>query len=314
VTRASGQFGATDAAPPRGTRLAIRLTRYVLERFPIATYGPLIVALVICGRSAGAVAAGVRPQMDWATAAVAVCVGLAFLQLRILDDVRDEGADRAGRPDRPLPRGLVSAVELRALAGVVAVIGVVLAAPLGATAVTAYLAAIAAIWTLELDLPRRLLPIPEDVLSTALLHSVIAPLVLLFVWTTNAGLMHVGPLAATLLLVWGSSLGMEIARKTLEPAEERPGVETYSAALGRGRAVGLTALAVSVALVGAGVFAATTAAPAPLIAAPLAAAGTILLLARHSGVRFRTIVLHAGAAITVLSALLWPLAVALVVP
>ena len=300
----------SETAIPIASRRLARVTRYVLERFPIPSYGPLIIAVTICGRSAASVASNRSPVLDWTAVATTIGVAAAFLQLRILDDIRDAAADRTGRPDRPLPRGLVTVAELRALALVAAAVGTVVAATAGTTAVVSYIVAIGAIWFCGVDLPRRL-PIGHDLLTTALVHSVIAPLVVLYAWTTVAGLAAVAPLAATLVLVWGASLGVEIARKTVAPSEERNGIETYSRAAGRTRAVRLAVAAVSVGCVGAGAFAAATGAPTVLAVAPVVAAVTLSVLARQLGQRIGTTALRSGVVSMVLSALLWPLVVAL---
>jgi len=305
--------GGAIAAGLRRPWLIARLGRFVLERFPLQSYGPLIVALVICGRTAASLTAGERFAVNWETVATALAVACAFLQLRILDEIRDEDADRAGRPDRPLPSGLVTVAELRAFAAISALFGVALAASLGVAASACYVLALLSIWLFGLDLPRRL-PIRHGVLSYALMHSIIAPEILLFVWATTASLPGGGALAASVLLVWGAGLAMEVARKTLMPSEERSGVETYSAELGRPRAVALAALSLSVACLGAGALAVAVGAALETAIVPFVAAGTIPLLARHFGDRIGTSAIRSTSAILVLSLLLWPLVVALGIP
>jgi 4-hydroxybenzoate polyprenyltransferase len=268
---------------------------------------------VICGGTAASLAAGERFGVTWTTVVAAFAVACAFLQLRILDEIRDEDADRAGRPDRPLPSGLVTVPELRAFALVLALFGVVLAASLGAAASACYALALLTIWLLGSDLPGRL-PIRHGVLGYALMHSIIVPEILLFVWATVGGPSGGGALAASVLLVWGAGLAMEIGRKTLMPSEERPGVETYSGELGRPRAVALAALAVSVACVGAGALAVEVGAASTTAIVPFVAAGTIPLLARSLGDRIGTSAIRSASGILVLSVLLWPLVVALGIP
>ena len=146
------------------------------------------------------------------------------------------------------------------------------------------------------------------------MHSIIAPEILLFVWATTASLPGGGALAASVLLVWGAGLAMEVARKTLMPSEERSGVETSSAELGRPRAVALAALSLSVACLGAGALAVAVGAALETAIVPFVAAGTIPLLARHFGDRIGTSAIRSTSAILVLSLLLWPLVVALGIP
>ncbi len=304
---------SADTASLRRSWLLKRLGRFVLERFPLQSYGPLIVALVICGRAAAALASDVPLRVNWETAAITLAVASAFLQLRILDELRDEDLDRAGRPQRPLPRGLVTVAELRGFAAVAAVFGLAFAAPLGVPAFACYLLALVSIWLLGVDLPRRL-PIGHGVLTYALIHSIIAPEILLFVWATGADLAGGATLAAALLLVWAAGLAMEVARKILMPSEERKGVETYSAELGRPRAILLAATALSAAYLGAGALASSVRAPLEISIVPLLAAGAIPLLARQFGYRIETAAIQSAASILVLSVLLWPLVIALAMP
>ncbi len=304
---------SADTASLRRLPLLKRLGQFVLERFPLQSYGPLIVALVICGRAAAALASGERLDVSWEAAAITLAVASAFLQLRILDEIRDEDADRAGRPQRPLPRGLVTVAELRAFAAVAALIGVAVAALLGGAALAWYLLALGSIWLLGVDLPRRL-PIRHGVLTYALIHSIIAPEILLFVWATGADVAGGAALAAALLLVWAAGLAMEVARKTLMPSEERSGVQTYSAELGRPRALLLAAMALSAACLGAGAFASAVGAPLEAAIVPLVTAGGIPLLARQFGYRIGTAAIQSAAMILVLSVLLWPLVIALATP
>jgi 4-hydroxybenzoate polyprenyltransferase len=92
-----------------------RLWAYQAERFPLFKHGLLI--LVFSGGEAvfGALVRGVAP--DWKAVAVAaiVCL-LLFAQLRIADEHKDHEDDSRWRPERPVPRGLVSLSELRLVA------------------------------------------------------------------------------------------------------------------------------------------------------------------------------------------------------
>jgi len=60
-------------------------------------------------------------------AAAFATVLLFFLQLRIADEFKDYEEDRRCRPHRPVPRGLVSLGELKAVAGAAAVVQAALA-------------------------------------------------------------------------------------------------------------------------------------------------------------------------------------------
>lgn len=286
-----------------------RLVRFVLERFPPASYGTLIAALVLCGAAGAALDRGEGVRAGWSQAGAAIATWLAFLQLRILDELRDEAADRIGRPDRPLPRGLVSRTELRVLGVGAAIAGVAIAASLGPVALTWYGLALGQVWLLDLGGDRRPAAL-RGMVATALVHSGIVPTVFLVAWAATAAPRASAPLAATLLLVWGAGLALEVGRKTFSAGEERPGIATYSAALGRPRALALIALFVAVTGVGSTVLALAVGAPGTVAVLPLgvATAASVGLVA--GGERIGTGALGAGVPFAVLAALLWPVVLA----
>jgi 4-hydroxybenzoate polyprenyltransferase len=246
--------------------------------------------------------------MDWQAAATTLVVAAAFLQLRILDEIRDAAIDAVGHPERPLPSGLVTEPELRALAVALALVGVVLTVPFGVAELAACSLALITIWALGHGLPRRL-ALRHGMLGEALLHSVIVPELLLVAWTSVADLDAWAPLGAALLLAWGAGLTIELARKTVRPGEERPGVLTYSRELGRPRAILLGALAISAAWLGAGGLAIASHATTATAVVPLVAAGSIPLLTQRFGERIGTGALRSAAPILVLCLLLWPLVI-----
>lgn len=293
--------------PWREEAVLLRLGRFVLERFPISSYVPLIAALVLCGRASAGLASGAGVSLSWELASVGLAVAFAFLQLRILDELRDEAQDRVGRPYRPLPRGLVSRAELYGLASASAIAGGGIAAIEGGVASAWYALALAVIWPLGLDVIHRW-PIARSVVSIALVHSVIVPVILLFVWSSHTPPVLSVHLAATVLLVWGAGLTLEIARKTLEADEERAGVETYSAALGRPRALSMTAFCLVAAGLGAGLLAVAAGASGWLGLLPFILAGAFTVLATAAGSRIHTVALRTSTSMMVLAVLLWPLA------
>ena len=289
--------------------LPSRLARFVLERFPLQSYGLLIVALVAGGSTAAALATGASLQVTWATPAIALAVACAFLQLRVLDEIRDEAADRLGRPERPLPRGLVTAFELRAFAALAAATGVAIVAMLGGAGLAWYGLALGVIWLLGLDLPHRL-SIGLGILRNAALHSVIAPILTLYIWAATARVEVGVALAAAVVLVWSAGLALEIGRKTVQPQEERPGVETYSAEIGRTRALLLTGALLSTSCCSATVLAVSVGGAAVTAVIPLAAAVVIAVAAATMGPPAGTKAIQSVASSVVLITLLWPLVIA----
>lgn len=301
----------TAANAARSAGGAWRAAAFVRERFPPVIYGPLIVAFVASGSVAAATAPG--PPLDVGAAGLAaIVVTLAFLRMRLLDEVKDLDVDLRGRPGRPLPRGLVTIRELRraawlALAGMTAA-----AALLGPTPFAIYLAVAAFLLLAGADFGagERL---RDRRLAYALAHSPAVPLLMLVVWFAQPGALVDGRLAALLLVAWGTGLGAEIGRKTVAPEEERPFVDTYSGALGRSRAALLSALSLATAAAATGGYA--TAAGMSLFAVGAPLVGAALILASWLGLRRahgRTIELWSGA--TALLVLLAPPVLGLLVP
>jgi 4-hydroxybenzoate polyprenyltransferase len=292
------------ADQPRPARLA-RLASFLLERYPPATYGTLIAALVLCGTAGAAIDRGEPIRLDWSQAGAAIAAWLAFLQLRALDEMRDEATDRLARPDRPLPRGLVSRTELRGLAVGAAIVGLAIAAAVGPAALGWYGLAIGQVWLLDLAGDRQP-AVLRGMVATALLHSGIVPTVLLVAWAAAAAPGASVPVSATLLLVWGAGLALEFGRKTRSADEERPGLATYSAALGRARALGLVAMCLAVVGAGAALLALAVGAPPPVAALPFGLGAVACAALVLGGGRVGTGTLSTVVPLAVLAALLWP--------
>lgn len=281
---------------------------FVRERFPPGAYLPLIVVFVAAGYvpSAAWSGAGFQPLRF---AAAAVVVGLAFLHLRLIDELKDAEIDRLGRPSRPLPRGLVTERELTGLAAAAIVVAIVVSAAMGIEPMAALLPATVCILLADVEfLAPRL--IHRDLVVYALVHSTVVPLLMAFAWFAASAAEPSAALAGLLILAWGVGLGLEISRKTYAPEEERAFVETYSAALGRRRAGWLAAGSLAVAMMGGGLYAAFAGAgPAMTLTA---AVGSTLILA---GGAFLGRVNHrvaelAGSGVG-LAILFWPIGVAI---
>lgn len=291
--------------PASGRILLLRLGRFVAERFPLPSHGALTLALVLCGQ-AGATLASEEPiASGWIVAWASVAAGLVFLQLRALDDVLDAPVDRLARPGRPLPRGLVTERELLGLALACGLAGGVVAAALGPSALACYGLAAAQVWLLDIR-THGWAPGSRRLPASALSHSLIVPTVLALAWAASAPLAWTGQLVGALLLAWGVGLALEVGRKTVAPDEEREGIETYSAALGRPRALALVALFLVAASAGAGLLAMASGAPLLMALLPCGLVATSVICARLARDRLTTSSLRALLPIGVLAMLLWP--------
>ncbi len=287
---------------------AARLLVFVGERFSPRTYLPLICVLAAAGYVPSA-AAG-RAPLDpgrFSVAALAMAAGL--LHLRIVDELKDADVDRLARPWRPLPRGFVTARELSCWAAACLVLAIALAATLGPVALLGFLPAAGYLVLADLGFgaPER---IHRDLLVYALVHSPIVPLLLVFAWCAAPSAVPSAPLVGLVLLGWGVGLGLEVARKTYAPEEERPFLETYSGVVGRPLAVRLASGALAAGLLGGALYAALAGAGPTVVLAAAVAAGAIVVagsVLRGAGRRTN----EAVGSIVGCAILLWPIGVAL---
>lgn len=209
------------------TAFAARLWTYQAERFPLLKHG-LLIAVFALAAVAYASLLGASP--GWPNLAVAAVVSLLlFFQLRVADEHKDFEDDARWRPERPVPRGLVTLAELRGLALAAAVIQAVAVALLDLRlllwlgVVWAWLA----LMTAEFFAPAWLKARPVLYLLS---HMAIMPLIALFALACGGG----GALAwslgvvAFMALSFFDGIVLEVGRKAWAPENEREGVETYS--------------------------------------------------------------------------------------
>jgi 4-hydroxybenzoate polyprenyltransferase len=229
-------------APPVMPQPPDRWRTYLRERFPLGAHGPVVAAFaggVMC--AGAALRSGPAPAVLALLFVFLVVLGF-FFQLRVADEWKDAETDRLHRPERPVPRGLVTLRELATLAGMVAVVQLVLTVALS----PALLLPLALVWvfgawmTVEFFLAALLRGRP---LAVLLSHGMVVPVITLFILTAEAAVRGDHLAEGSGWVVAGSFFAgnvVEVGRKLLAPADERPGVETYSGAWGP--ALGATAL------------------------------------------------------------------------
>lgn len=218
---------ATDTSRlPLGKRLWI----YQAERFPIAKTVTLLTLFTAASLNVSAALATV-PRPAWPAYVVALFGSIVFFaQLRACDEVKDGVDDARYRPERPIPRGLVS------LATIVRIgIGLVPAAVVVAWTYHAPLVwLLVLVWawmglmTVEFFAPDWLKARPLLYLVS---HMAIMPLIDLYVtaceWLPRGSWPPAG-LWLFLFLSFVNGCVLELGRKIYAPANERDGVETYS--------------------------------------------------------------------------------------
>jgi 4-hydroxybenzoate polyprenyltransferase len=220
------------------------LPAYLKERFPPAAYG-VLVALFFSSSVLVAHGLGGGETTAWSGAAVVL---LTFFHLRVFDEHKDAKEDARAYPERVLSRGLVTLAELRVLGGLAIVTQFGLAIWIGSWAVWAWVGTY--LFTLlmakEFFVPTLLKP---RIVLYAITHNPVVAGLALFGWACTDAAWDHGFLAYVAMVSLGS-LGFEIGRKFRLPDEEIEGVESYTSALGRFRAMALLGFVV-VATVGA---------------------------------------------------------------
>lgn len=203
---------------------------YQKERFPLAAHGPLIAAFSACAVAFSSMLRG-APAPGWQAylAAFVVCL-LMFLQLRIADEFKDQEEDARWRPYRPVPRGLVKLSELRAIFIAAAFIQAAMACLLD----WRLLGVLAIAWTylglmsVEFFCRDWLKARPVIYLIT---HMGIMPLVDYFAtsceWLPRGASTPEG-IGWFLSASFFNGIVIETGRKLRQPADEEPGVDTYS--------------------------------------------------------------------------------------
>ena len=208
---------------------AKRLWVYQSERFPLAKTIPLLAVFSAASITVSAVLAD-RPLPTFGGYLIGFgLVFLLFFQLRVCDEIKDLEDDRAYRPERPIPRGLVRLHEIVALGLVSVPVAAGFALVWGhgliwlLLLVWAWLAAM----TFEFGAPEWLKARPVHYLLS---HMAIMPLIDLLLtgieWRA-AGAPHPA-LWFFIGLSFSNGCVLEIGRKLWAPENEREGVETYS--------------------------------------------------------------------------------------
>lgn len=210
---------------------------YQKERFPLFKTAPLLAVFSAASLSVSAELSG-RPLPDWGGYLAGFVIAmLLFFQMRVCDEYKDLEDDRRYRPDRPIPRGLVS-LRLIISLGLVSLPITALAAWLWHPPVL-WLLALVWLWlgamTAEFGVAEWLKARPVLYLLS---HMAIMPLIDLLL-TGLEWLPFGGPasgLTLFLALSFVNGCVLEIGRKLWSPENEIAGVETYSGLWGTRKA------------------------------------------------------------------------------
>jgi len=213
----------------------VRVWAYLQERFPPVPYTLLVVLFF---GSAAAVAQGLAGggSTPWAGAGV---VWLVFFHLRVFDEHKDAQADAAAYPDRLLTQGVVTLPLLSSLAAGAIFLEAALSAWIGVPALVAWAATF--LYTLAMRAEFGVGHWLQDrMVLYAVTHNPVTGLLAVYAWACTGTAWSPRYLAYVGFASFGS-LAFEVGRKVNLPAEEVPGVPSYTTVLGRGRALGLLA-------------------------------------------------------------------------
>jgi len=223
---------------------------YFGERFPLQQHGLLIAIFCL---AVSAYARALRGTTGWPPTyplvVAFVTTLLLFLQLRIFDEFKDFAEDARYRPYRPVPRGIVSLRELGWVWAIAAAVQLALSVTLGMAALGTLLSA----WGYSLLMAREFFArrwLKARPLAYMGSHMVVIPLIVVHVAACATRQLQIIDLAWLGAASYASFCVFEIGRKIRAPADEREGVEMYSALWGLRRAVlaWVTALVVAAAL------------------------------------------------------------------
>lgn len=214
--------------------LLARLWVYQAERFPIFRTGVLLAVFISASINASAHLAGRLSPGIGAYLVAFVVTLILFFHLRACDEIKDAEDDLCFRPERPIPRGLVT---LKLIVGI-AIGMAALAIAVTASYQAALLIPLILAWTwLGLMTAEFFVGewLKDHPLFYLVSHMLIMPLIDLFVTACEWIKYENSPPTGVwlfLALSFANGCVLEIGRKLYAPANERVGVETYSSIYG----------------------------------------------------------------------------------
>jgi 4-hydroxybenzoate polyprenyltransferase len=208
---------------------------YQRERFPVVAHGLLIAAFSSSAVCFSALLRGQTGPPPLLTFAVAFGTAfLFFLQLRIADEFKDAEEDARYRPYRPVPRGLIRLGELAGLGIIAACIQLAL----GLLLAPSLILLLACAWAYLALMSKEFFAgewLKNHPIVYMISHMVIIPIVDFYAtacdWWPTIGKPPTG-LAWFVAASYFNGIVIEVGRKIRSPADEEPGVNTYSALWG----------------------------------------------------------------------------------
>jgi 4-hydroxybenzoate polyprenyltransferase len=287
--------------------LGSRLWEYQAERFPLASYVPLIATFTFSSIAYSRLSRSAPGFVPIERFVIGSLTALVFFSLlRVLDEHKDRDVDRRFRPELPVPRGLVTLRELRGVATVAMVVVLALNSWIAPRLLWAFLAFAvwAALMTREFFVRDWLRAHPAAYLVS---HMFIMPMIDAYTtgldWLVERAPAPHGLLFFLAVTFLNGTL-IEIGRKIRTPQDEREGVDTYTQAWGLRAAPAVWLATLAITLVTAWLAARATGAGA-LTALALIVLG---LAAAFPAVQFLRTASAASAKRLETASGLWPLA------
>lgn len=215
-----------------------RFVTYLGERFPLVSHSLLIVAFFFSNYLLTAHLGVAAPAVGWRAVGGFVTVLLIFFLLRVFDEFKDFESDRINRPERPVPRGLITLAELKRVGIVVVAVMLVINFLMGPLALGLFGACFtfACLMYKEFFVSQWL---KKDIFVYALSHQGIIPLLCLYSWGVSVT-QHGGTLDPVFWLqvaaCVGTGLGFEMGRKMRGPHEELAQEDSYTKRFGTSQA------------------------------------------------------------------------------
>ncbi|HXD08430.1 MAG TPA: UbiA family prenyltransferase [Anaerolineales bacterium] len=210
---------------------------YLQERFPLHANGVLIASYFTANyllANSSTLQRGEALEISWRFPAGCIVLLFMFFHMRVIDEHKDFEQDRMVHPDRILSRGLITLKQLRNVGWFTVAVEVVLSYFFGAPAFFMCLVLLAFSWLIYKEFYIGEI-LENHLLANAFLHLIVMPAYSLYVFTVITDRFPWTAPTPMLLYAWvsyGVGLAYELARKTRAPADERPGLLTYSHVMG----------------------------------------------------------------------------------
>jgi hypothetical protein len=208
----------------------------IKERFPPASYGPLI--LVFCLANLGADRSFL--SVPWTIVAMAIVLAFSFfLRLRLFDEIKDYETDKILNPTRPLARGVLTTDEVKFGIFLLILLEAVIFFLISPRAYPAWLLTLcySLLMYNEFFLSKWLRP---KLTTYAVTHTFVSVLMGLALWNFAMAAAAIHLPWPIFLANWALFNLFEFARKSFAPSEEREGVDSYTKVFGLKGAVRLS--------------------------------------------------------------------------